>query len=65
MLQVLFTAEPDSDHSSEAFLRLYSPFLVSVLMLEQQQDELAAIASAMGAKFPHNCAGIRVSQCKS
>ena len=49
LLQEVFTAEAASEDSSRAFLRSYSPYLVSVLMIEQKQDELAAIASAMGA----------------
>ena len=49
LLQELFTAEAASEESSRAFLKSYSPYLVSVLMVEQKQDELAAVASAMGA----------------
>lgn len=49
LLQELFTAEAASEESSRAFLKSYSPHLVSVLMIEQNQDELAAIASTTGA----------------
>lgn len=47
-LQELFTAEPASTQQSKAFLKAYSSYLVPVLILGQQQDELAAVASAMG-----------------
>ena len=49
VLQELFTAAAASEQTTKAFLRSYSPYLVSVLVLEQQQDDLTAIASAMGA----------------
>jgi hypothetical protein len=59
LLQELFTAEAASEESSRAFLKSYSPYLISVLMVEQKQDELAAVASAMGATL--GCLSVQLS----
>lgn len=54
-MQDLFTVEMVPAQQSKAFLKAYSPYLVPVLILGQQQEELAAIASAMGKKGQQEC----------
>lgn len=47
-LQELFAVEGATGQRQELFLKAYAPFLVPVLVLGQQQDELDTIAAALG-----------------
>ncbi len=41
--------EGAGEQRKKAFLKAYSPYLVPVLVLGQHQDDLAALASTLGA----------------